>query len=331
MSTTKLSRSHVHGHECYTIENSQLRVSLLPSLGGKMIELRDLSNGRDWLLPSQRQSQAYPMPAYGDVFEAYDTSGFDECFPTIEASNGFPDHGELWSRPWNCAEGEDELVLSIAGVKAGYRFQKRVRLLENKVTLSYRVTNDDTGQFYFIWSAHPLLSVTPGMKLLLPESLSRVMMNWASQDDLGRLGDEKHWPDFLMNNSLLDFSVVQNVGAAVKCFSDPLEEGFAGVYDPARQQGIMLEFNPVVTPYLGLWLCYGGWPATAAKKHLTVGLEPCNGRPDALQSAITREECGVLKPGASKEWEIALSVVSGTPSEIISRVRSSQSTPVLQS
>src|SRR5919108_2274350 len=85
-----------------TIENGIICARILPELGAKMTSLVRLESGHEFLLQPQRPLR---RASYGDAFAEFDTSGFDECVPTVSAcrlasGQELPDHGELWSVPW---------------------------------------------------------------------------------------------------------------------------------------------------------------------------------------------------------------------------------------
>lgn len=288
-----------------------------------MIELINVKTGRQFLLEPQNATRTYSRPSYGANFTDYDMSGFDECFPTIAPSRyrslgdrdrqhnfDFPDHGELWSRPWAFQIDDDEIIFSIHGVNAQYVFEKRVKLYKNTLLQFYSVRNLSKEPFSFLWSPHPLLSVRPGTKLLLPESVDCVFLNWASDETFGKHGDVVSWPFLSTSYKHIDYSEVQekSLGQAVKCFTDRLSRGYAEVCDTKTNESLILEFDPRENPYLGIWLCYGGWPVDRREKHLTVALEPCNGRPDSLEEAVLRKECSKIKPFGKKSWSLGLSL-----------------------
>jgi galactose mutarotase-like enzyme len=328
MAATILRTYRLDGLEHVAVENADLRAVFIPELGCKMTELRNLRTGSQFLLAPQSVGGRYRRASYGADFADFDTSGFDECFPAVaagpyrslsapdrETNVKLPDHGELWSRPWTYrAEGE-EAVFSIDGVVAPYRFEKRVRLAGNVLVSSYTVRNGSPEPFTFLWSAHPLLHVRPGSRLLLPEEIDTVFLNWSSDDLVGKFGDRVPWPCLNPSDRARNFGIVQerSLGVAVKAFTDVLHEGFAGIYDSAANESLMLEFDPQRVPYLGLWLCYGGWPVGVNHRHLTVALEPCTGRPDALDQAVQRGECVELAPEEEYRWTLSLSVWKGLP------------------
>jgi hypothetical protein len=329
MSETVVRSYRSGGFEFLALENDELRAVFLPEIGCKMVELKNLKTGKQFLLEPQSPTRAYSRPAYGADFAAFDTSGFDECFPTVAPSPYrslthrdrnydivFPDHGELWSRPWEVRRAGGEVRFTIRGVRGEYELDKRVDIRENALKLYYTLRNPAKEPFSYIWSAHPLLDVSPNVELLLPAEIKTVLLNWSSDRSVGKFGDRISWPNLLPAHRGVSFACVQetSLGVAVKCFTDALQEGHAGIYDPTADESLLLEFDPRENPYLGLWLCYGGWPVNGERKHLTVALEPCSGRPDSLEEAVLRHECAELPGGSERTWSLTLSLWKGQPS-----------------
>jgi len=316
------------GFDFLAVENDEIRAVFLPEIGNKMVELRNLKSGKQFLLAPQTPAQSYVRPTYGAEFAAFDTSGFDECFPTVAPSNDrslsdrekeyetlLPDHGELWSRPWEVHREASGLRFAIRGVRHEYDFEKRVRIQGNALALDYTLRNRAREPFSYLWSAHPLLKVTPGTELLLPREITTVLLNWASDPSIGSFGDRKAWPNLLPARRDASFASVQHprLGVAVKCFTDALKEGRAGIYDRDADESLLMEFDTGKNPYLGLWLCYGGWPEGVEHKHLTVALEPTNGRPDSLEEAVRRGECTEIGAGEERTWSLRLTLWKGRP------------------
>lgn len=307
------------------MENDYLRVEFLPEIGAKMIRLLHKKTGRQFLLEPQNQDNNYHHAYYGANFESYDTSGFDECFPTISASTYpfstknreiyFPDHGELWSIPWDYKLMNNELLLVCNGNRFPYYFAKHISLKDNEVIIHYHLENLSDQKFFYLWSAHPLLQVKPGDRLYFRDNIEKVFLNWASDAKIGKYGDMIDWPCISINGSQFDYSIVkdQNHGKAIKCFTETVKSGEAAVYFTASDESLIYHFDPKENPYLGIWLCYGGWPTNQENKHLTIALEPASGRPDSLSEAIKRNEYSSIGARSKKEWYLRIQLKSGRP------------------
>lgn len=281
-----------------------------------MNSLQSVSSGREFLLQPQRP---YRPAAYRSNFADYDTSGFDECCPTVSecqypagkfAGATMPDHGDLWSMAWEYNVRYGELLFEAKGKSLPYIFRKRARLEGNAIVLRYEIASIGSQEFAFLWSAHPLFAVEPGCRIVLPDEVSRLFVNWSHDGRLGEFGDSCGWPIACTRKGVeVDLAQVASANArtAEKLFTSRLSKGRCAILYPGGDESIALHFDPLRVPYLGLWICQGGWPSPE-NGHFTVALEPCNGRPDSLREAIQRNECDVLKPGQKKSWEIRIEV-----------------------
>lgn len=306
------------------IENEKIRAVFLPEIGGKMKELINLETGTQFLLENQREDKLYSSPFYGSEYSSYDVSGFDECFPTVTACEKslknnkkipFPDHGELWSRAWEFTQVSDLLTLSIEGMKSKYLFKKKIGVKENTIEINYTVKNLSPLSFPYIWSAHPLLKISAGDKLLLPPHTNVVSLYWASKPTIGLPGDHLNISSLVIEQNKFDFSVVPNnsTNFALKCFTGRLVKGYSGLYKKQKDETVLFTFDADEIPYLGIWLCYGGWPIDSKKKHYTIGLEPTNGNSDSLAEAIKKNTCSELAPFGEHSWTLKITLLQGMP------------------
>jgi hypothetical protein len=305
-----------------------VEVAILPEVGGKMISLRAAS-GREWLWQTRRRP--YRRPEYGGAFEAYDISGFDECFPGIGEGPyplapwqgvTVPDHGEVWTLPWETALEGNTLTLAVQGVRFPYRLEKRVTLEERDgevvVRLDYRLENLSSFPLRYLWSAHPLLAASPGMQVLLPDDV-RVRVDWSKGGRLGELGATHAWPRARTADGaeiVLDVLPVERAGTADKLYTDRLPadrpSGWCALYDPEASEHVALRFDPARVPYIGVWLNMGGWPLSG-EPCFNVALEPCTGFPDRLDLAVQRDEAATLERKATEEWWLCLVPGRGKP------------------
>lgn len=309
------------GFQRVTLTNGLIELAVLPQIGGKMTSLRRTASGREFLL--QPPERPYRQAAYGARFESYDTSGFDECLPTVAeceypqgrfARTLLPDHGELWSIPWQYELRENELWLAAAGRRLPYIFRKRIRLENKTVVIAYELVSVSDEPFQYLWSAHPLLNVESGCRIVLPSDVSSLLINSSHRNRLGHSGTECNWPVHKTAVRDFDLSVVGSRRdlTADKLFTSRLARGWCALHYPASDESITYRFDAERVPYLGLWICQGGWPSEQAG-HLTVALEPCTSRFDSLAEAISNQECERLEPRATKRWELRIEVTQRLP------------------
>jgi galactose mutarotase-like enzyme len=77
---------------------------------------------------------------------------------------------------------------------------------------------------------------------------------------------------------------------------------------PSAGVRIRVGFDAAATPYLGLWLCYGGWPERPGTKQACVAMEPSTAPVDSL--AKSGPWSRVLAPGESFSWPMVVELES---------------------
>jgi hypothetical protein len=105
-----------------------------------------------------------------------------------------------------------------------------------------------------------------------------------------------------------DLSVVEapKSGNGDKLFAGPLSsrENWCALERPKAGIRIKVGFDPAATPYLGLWICSGGWPERKGPKQMCVAMEPATAPVDSL--AITGPWSRELSPGQSDFWTMTV-------------------------
>jgi galactose mutarotase-like enzyme len=195
-----------------------------------------------------------------------------------------------------------------------YRLEKAVRLEAADVVIDYTLVNRGDADLEFLWSAHPLLTVEPGSRIMLPSDVDELFVNYSSQNRLGSFGSTCRWPVVrsTRGEERIDMLRPPSVGLADKLFTSRLSEGSCGLYKPESKECISFRFDPATVPFIGLWICQGGWPSPA-HGHYTVALEPCTGRPDSLEIAIARRENALIRAREEKSWTLRLSLGPAPP------------------
>jgi hypothetical protein len=284
-----------------TLRGGDLVVSILPELGGKIDRLsRD--GGPNLLL---EPPEVPPREAtFGAAFEDYDTSGWDECFPSVGVAGDVPDHGELWSVPWEVYQDGDGILCEVRGSVTPCLFRRRLALANRTLRLEYEIVSEADRDVDVVWSAHPLLRASPGSEIVLPRSVDALTVEWSLGDRLGRHGDTtRQVPAVLAPSS---------AGTADKLFTARLDEGRCAYLDRATGEALAFRWDAARVPYLGLWICQGGWPTSRPAKHYTVALEPCLAPCDSLAEARAGGQALRLAPRA--RYAFALDVTLGRPS-----------------
>ncbi|MBM4027181.1 MAG: hypothetical protein FJ280_17510, partial [Planctomycetes bacterium] len=186
-----------------TLETDQMAAQFLPRAGGGLCSLVYRPLGLELMV--QRPWERYRLGPYdGDYVAEGECAGMDDMFPTIDRcfydlepwrGTPIPDHGEVWSLPWDASTEGETLHLSTHGVRFPYRLEKRVSFSRPGVLkIAYRLINLSGFKFYFLWAAHPMFVLEEGARLMLPEGTHKAVVTFTLTGEMGRYGDELDWP-----------------------------------------------------------------------------------------------------------------------------------------
>ena len=318
-----------------TIENVLIQagdctVTVLPRFGGKIASIRI---GERELL----QQPLAPIAARTRKmsFDAGDASGWDECLPSVAAcavkteagTREIPDHGDLWRVEWQSQERgstdqgatsrntDDSLTLIGRCFSLPLELERRLDLRETRngwrLKLAYKLRNTGSNTIPWSWAAHPLFAVEEGDRLVLPESITSLRVEGSGGGRLGNGGDSVAWPIAqLGNGGTTNLSVADAPDSRIgdKLFAGPLRasESWCALERPSEGLRIRITFDAEATPYLGLWICYGGWPERPGPKQVCVAMEPSTAPVDSL--AVTGEWSRMLEPGDCFSWPMEVEI-----------------------
>jgi galactose mutarotase-like enzyme len=326
MSQLVLTNDQIEGFERVRASNGLISLALIPELGGKISSLSDLRSGREWLWRHPRMAYARVAADASYVLEA-DTGGWDECFPTVApcaypqppwTGVAVPDHGELWSQAVQLTTAVEVDQVSFTshwqGRQLPYRFERRLTLFADRPALRchYTVQNLATEPLAWIWCAHPLIAIEPGMRIRTPAE-ARFNVWAATPADLVPASSGLPFPPPAMHKgSPLDFGNLPPApGAAIKLWSDPLQtEGWAAV--EATDGALRMTWDVTLLPQLALWINLGTWAVDGGEPYYNLGLEPCIGAQDSLAEAVTRaQQYALLPAGATRSWWLEVELTAG--------------------
>jgi galactose mutarotase-like enzyme len=301
--------------EQVVLENNALRVTILPALGGKIASIQILRDREELL---QQPLRPYAPRIRYMSFDTSDASGWDECLPSVAACEMqtaahtvlIPDHGDFWQVEWHTlSQTKTDVTLSADGFSLPLRFSKTLQLLGNRLHVSYELLNRSAEPVEYVWSAHPLFAVEPGDRILLPDSVSEVTVEGSARNRLGKQGSKVAWPKAVLENSnALDLSVAGNVTDRIgdKLFAASPKEGWCAIVRHRLRCRVELRYNAGQLPFLGLWICYGGWPESGVNRQQCVALEPCNAAGDSLAIAAAEGRARRLVPNVEDRWSLEL-------------------------
>jgi galactose mutarotase-like enzyme len=303
------------GIERLVLESDFLTVEILPALGGKIASLR-----RDGVELLQQPLRPYAPRNLKMGFEESDASGFDECLPSVSGCEiagpwgaiRIPDHGEFWRLPCQAEQrGSSELRLTASGSVLPLRFERTLKLEGDALNVDYRLENVSEAEIPYVWSAHPLFAVDEGDGIVLPESVVQVSVEGSAHGRLGAKGTVHRWPVAeLRDGAKVNLSIGGEMGEETgdKLYTSAPAEGWTAI--ERRRVGLRVEvrFDAAVTPWLGLWLCYGGWPQEQASRQQCIAIEPCTAPADSLAEALEKRWARMLAPGQTAFWRMVILV-----------------------
>jgi len=302
----------LHGFQALVLENRELRVVILPEMGGKIWSILAKRHNREMLWHNPRMA---PRPApYGAAYDNWFCGGWDEVFPndypvTIDGEP-YPDHGEIWSMPmtWRVAERSDAAVtiaLEQRGIAIPTRYRKLITLRDGEADLRvrYEITNEGASPLDAHLKLHPALPLAPGARLHLP--VRRVLVDTGFVDAFA--APEFAWPDApLPAGGTRDLRALPDPDAREAWFfyGLTLDAGYSAVSYPGEGVGFGMSFDPALFSSVWIFATFGGW-----RNLRTIILEPCTGHLAHLDEAIRRGSVLTLAPGSTATTEVTASIL----------------------
>ena len=290
--SVKIYNSTYKNLDSISMENDRMLIKIIPESGGKLQSIYDKRIRKEYLYQSSWTE--YRKSEYDSSFLTGEISGFDEMFPTIVscyypdfpwAGTKMPDHGEVWPLPWEAELSEEEISLSVYGVRLPYRLEKKIKFSQpDKLRIDYRISNLSDFPMKFIWAAHPLLNIDEYSTIILPDQVNKVINVMHGAKRLGDYGILHNWPvtrtadgkEYDMgklNPSHRDNDKYYVYGC--------LSKGECALYNEKTRDYIKFIFPVDKVPYLGVWVNENG----PLLNQQNVAVEPCTGALDNINTA----------------------------------------------
>jgi galactose mutarotase-like enzyme len=261
-------------------------------------------------------------------FDQSDASGWDECLPsvgacTVKTAAGdakIPDHGDLWIAEWEQLGAKEHgnkgpVTLWAKCFSLPLEVERTVAVSETekgwRVEAHYKLKNVGKYDVPWSWAAHPLYVAAKGDRIVLPKSVTSLRLEGSGGKRLGNGGDTVAWPIAkLASGGTTDLSVAEapDSGIGDKLFAGPLSasDNWCALDRPSVGLRLRIRFDTAATPYLGLWICYGGWPDRPGPKQVCVAMEPSTAPVDSL--AVNGPWSRVLAAGATFTWPMDVEI-----------------------
>ncbi|QUI24489.1 DUF5107 domain-containing protein [Vallitalea pronyensis] len=308
----KIRTCEFKGTKAIEMENDQIKVVILPEIGGKIASF--YHKHKQFELLYQNKYDVYKKANTYDVFSEYDASGFDDCFPSIDAETvyygdqevKYPDHGEIWSAAFDYVIEDNHIKMAFTSTILPYQFEKVIRVEGYSLLIDYTITNHGNSILYGLWAMHCLIHCKEDMLIQFPENTKEII-NVSPSTILGDVGTIHPYP---MTETLKGEKYPLNKvcpKSANKCekyyIKDQITEGTCGVFYPEDDVRYTVKFDKEKLPYIGFWITEGGF-----RGDYNCALEPTNGYYDSVKTAKTYDRLLALKPQQSVTFDIALSL-----------------------
>jgi hypothetical protein len=251
-----------------------MRVAVDRVHGGRWISLIG-PNGKEWLWRRSAPERDAVRP--GGTF--VDAGGLEECYPTI---GGVPDHGEVWSRPWQ-ADGEG---LRVRG--ADFDLHRTISIDGDRLVSTYGLVAPAGRRF--VWAAHALLDLSTAARVEVPAGQPMTV-------DLPDRSEAAAWPWF----GGTDISALGPADGTVMGIRLP-NLTTATVVDGENRLTFTLEVDGQPAGIM-LWRNLGGWPESGPYR--STGVEPMIGHRANLANASS-DEAGMVPPSGELTWRLRL-------------------------
>jgi galactose mutarotase-like enzyme len=299
------------------IEVGACAVTILPQFGGKVASIR----------VKEHELLQAPLVPYAPrtrtmSFDEGDASGWDECLPsvancTVKTVNGpvhVPDHGDIWRVEWKVlSSANGSLTMLAEGFSLPLALKRTITVAQTemgyRLHAGYQVTNTGATVTPWAWSAHPCYASETGDVVTLPGSIKTLRLEGSGGGRLGKGGVSVAWPMAKLvtgGETNLSIATPPETGTGDKLFAGPLAatENWVALERPKAGVRLRVSFDPAATPYLGLWLCNGGWPDRPGTKQHCVAMEPTTAPVDSL--GIEGSWSRSLAVGESFRWPMTL-------------------------
>lgn len=313
---TEISYGTYKNIDAVVLENADLRVTLLPQWGSKIVSIIYKPDAHDVLW--QEPGEEICIPADDAPYGRTDSIGFDEMFPTISrcfyenapwTGIEMQDHGEVRALPWTYEMNRDNVRLWVHGLRFPYRLEKTIRLNGTTISIDYTAANLSPADLEYIWAAHPLFNASPDMELTVPPGMNSII-NAVPGATLSSYGKQYHFPQAALDNGAacdLAHMPARGTGGYQKYyFREKVTEGWCLLYDPAHRLNIGLVFPKETVPYLGMWVNAGGWG-----DQYVIAPEPASGAMDRVDAAKLWGMNSVLPAHGSRSWFLQIVLQTG--------------------
>lgn len=228
------------------------------------------------LLTAAPGSFRAPRTDYGR-YETRPVYGYDDCFPTVDACDGWDDHGELCWLPW---EGT-LLDCQVRSRRLPWTFRRQLEFGPRTLTWRFSVRNDGDTAAPVQHVMHPLMPLDQIVAIHVPQGTDYDAATVAR--DLIALPKGRHTMLFLN-------------GIVAGCFRLGFRAGLS----------LTVQFDPRLFPTLGIWWNNASYPDEPGLRRIECAFEPTPGPDSRLSNGTTL----VIPPRTERAWQITWRIES---------------------
>lgn len=293
------------------LSNNRFSLAILPAIGGKIASLQSVKSGREWLWTNPHLPMAAPV--YGASYiEKQDFGGWDEIFPSVSPATveGFaiPDHGDLAVLAWEVVEQSATRVkMAVTTRFAPVCFERTLALDGAHLCVDYRMTNLGAKPVPYLWCAHPLIALEPGMSIGLPTG-GAMRIDGGAGVQAGASFAWPHAPGLPALNRVPDPGAPGFAPFAAKVFTAQGAVDEVAIGAPDGSEKLRLAWDKADAPYLGLWLNCRGWSGCGSAPYFNLGVEPATAPFDDLGAAMKDGSGRHLAPGETRSWSLKVTL-----------------------
>lgn len=293
------SERSINGVRLITVENDDLRVEIVPALGGRITGIYNKQLKKEFLW----RNEGLPIveSEAGDDYDSHFGGGIDELLPNDipETVDGveYPDHGELWTCRLDDTWSGNRLLVYGLLPRSGLFYERALTLHTDapEISLEYQIENRSGERRHFLWKLHAALRIGEGDRLVSRAEKARVVYPESSRfPDAG----EFFWP---MVRGVDAAAVPAKNGSMDFFYLYDSPEGSMGLVSGGGQHLFAYRYDQAVFPYQWYFASYGQF-----RDHYTAILEPASAMPVSVHEASSLGQCSVLNPGAAIKTTVTI-------------------------
>lgn len=295
-----------------TLENDRLKIEISNDRAMKIMSFKDKANNKEWVWKPEH-SESLPQGEL-DLEASFDSSwegGWEEVFPNDAPCSlhnyNLVDHGEVWRKPWNILEQQENLVRGdFHCVTMPMTLEKTISLdpSQARLNLIYKIRNTSSHHLPYLFKFHPALNIEEGDRFIFPESKMKPVALPFSR--LLGTSDSMNFPTGKSPTggvARID-EVMPNDGYSREFVKiSDFKSGECSLFNKRTNTELRFDFDINDFPYVWLFLSYGSF-----MDHYVAMMEPTNAHHYDLCHAQENDRAFKIKPGEEKTFTLGISL-----------------------